>query len=237
MLRPTEVDIYPAANARPGSPGFLVLPGGAYQVHSAKESEPIALWLSSIGLHAFVLRYPVAPHRHPASLEAAVEAMKWIRSGDHGLDIDPRRVGTIGFSAGGHLAAMLCATDPASRPDRCVLAYPVISFLHDVNAGSIVNLLGAGASEEAHRAYSMEERITRQHPPTFIWHTADDASVAVTHSYRYARALAERSVPCDLHVFAHGPHGLGLASQEEHDLDASEWPHLCEGWLARAHWL
>lgn len=223
-------------------PAVLVLPGGGYARTAPHEAEPVAEWLSGLGIHAFVLRYRVAPDRHPAPLRDAKEAMLHIRGGAHGLAVDEGRVGVLGFSAGGHLAATLstgAATGdarldvPAAVPDRTVLCYPVVSLTHQVHQGSVDNLLGHAPSSDLLAALSPDGCVTEATPPAFLWHTADDAAVPVNHSLRYAGALMEAGVPAELHVFPSGRHGLGLAGDEP---GARQWPALCADWLLRAGW-
>ncbi|MGJ3191698.1 alpha/beta hydrolase [Paenarthrobacter sp. FR1] len=224
------------------APAVLVFPGGGYAKQADHEAEPVAEWLASLGIHAFVLRYPVAPNRHPAPLAAAKEAMLWIREGAHGLSVDPERVGVLGFSAGGHLAATLSVQvatgDPAldtsgSVPDLSILCYPVISFVDSVHQGSVDNLAGAGAAGEVLHELSAELHVTAATPPAFLWHTADDESVPVSHSLAYAGALSRAGVSAELHVFPSGIHGIGLAAGTP---GADKWTGLCAGWLRRLGW-
>jgi acetyl esterase/lipase len=234
-----------AVPSRTGSgkrPAVLVLPGGGYGHQADHEAEPVAEWLAGLGIHAFVLRYRVAPDRHPAPLEDAKQAMLKIRAGGHGLDVDPGRVGVLGFSAGGHLAATLStavATGsagldiPNTVPDLTVLCYPVVSYTHEVHQGSVDNLLGQSPSEALLAELSAELRVTAETPPAFIWHTADDDAVPVSHSLGYTAALLNAGVPAELHVFPEGRHGLGLAEEQP---GADKWPTLCAGWLDRAGW-
>jgi acetyl esterase/lipase len=219
-----------------------VLPGGGYARQAGHEAEPVAEWLAASGIHAFVLRYRVAPDRHPAPLEDAKEAMLHIRSGAHGIDVDPERVGVLGFSAGGHLAATLSTAVATGNsrldvgqavPDLTVLCYPVVSCLEEVHQGSVDNLLGNAPSSDLLADLSADRQVTADTPPAFLWHTADDAAVPVSHSLRYAGALLEAGVPAELHVFPHGRHGLGLAGGEP---GAEQWPTLCADWLGRAGW-
>jgi acetyl esterase/lipase len=221
---------------------MLVLPGGGYEHHADHEAEPVAEWLASLGIHAFVLRYRVAPHRHPAPLADAKAAVAWIRRGSHGLAVDSSRVGVLGFSAGGHLAATLAsglsagddALDlPSSRPDLTVLCYPVVSFQAAVHQGSINNLLGDSPSGDLLTELSAELTVTDGTPPAFIWHTSDDDAVDVEHSLRYALALRQAAVPAELHIFPHGRHGLGLADGVA---GVERWTELCTTWLAGHGW-
>lgn len=230
------------ADADGPRPAVLVLPGGGYARQADHEAEPVAEWLASLGIHAFVLRYRVAPDRHPAPLTDAKEAILHIRSGAHGLDLDPQRVGVLGFSAGGHLAATLstgvATGNPrldvaASVPDRTVLCYPVVSYTSEVHQGSVDNLLGEAPPSDLLAEVSAEQQVGAQSPPAFVWHTADDAAVPVSHSLGYAGALMAAGVPAELHVFPNGRHGLGLAGGEA---GPDQWPALCAAWLQRAGW-
>lgn len=218
----------------------LVLPGGGYAGHAPHEAEVVAHWLASAGWHAFVLRYPVSPEEsaeplHPAPLSAAVEAIRWIRSGAHGLPVAAGSVGVLGFSAGGHLAACVSnagslADAPDAVPDFAVLCYPVISMLHEPHAGSTRRLLGPDPEPADLERFSLASQVTAATPPTFLWHTAADAGVPVSHSLGYAEALAAQQVPFELHVFPKGPHGLGLGYS---DPTVRHWTSLCEDWIRR----
>jgi acetyl esterase/lipase len=243
-MEPRGLSAVPARTAAPGPrPAILVLPGGGYARQAGHEAEPVAEWLASLGLHAFVLRYRVAPDRHPAPLEDAKKAMLHIRSGRHGLAVDQGRVGVLGFSAGGHLAATLStgvATGSpgldvaAAVPDLSVLCYPVVSFTGNVHQGSVDNLLGDAPPSNVLAALSADRQVTPRTPPAFIWHTADDEAVPVSHSLAYAGALCGAGVAAELHVFPEGRHGLGLAGGEP---GPGQWPALCAAWLERAGWV
>jgi acetyl esterase/lipase len=229
---PSGLDLDVLPSSRPGHrPAMLVLPGGGYVGHASHESEPVAAWLAGLGIHAVVLRYRVAPHQHPAPLEDARAALDWIRDGSHGLELDRERVGVLGFSAGGHLAASL-ANEPRP-PDLSVLGYPVISLVDEPHQGSVDALLGHGADAGRRAAHSADRRVHAGTPPAFVWHTADDAAVPVGHSLRYTAALAAVAVPVELHVFPRGRHGLGLAAELP---DVARWTGLCERWLESHGW-
>ncbi|WP_457950437.1 alpha/beta hydrolase [Pseudarthrobacter sp. alpha12b] len=242
-MAPRGLTAAPARSKAGGSrPAVLVLPGGGYARQADHEAEPVAEWLASLGIHAFVLRYRVAPDRHPAPLEDAKEAMLYIRNGEHGLAVDPERVGVLGFSAGGHLAATLstaAATGnpdldlPAAVPDLSVLCYPVASLTHETHQGSVDNLLGDAPPSDLLTALSAELQVTPLTPPAFLWHTADDAAVPVSNSVNYASALFAAGVPAELHVFPAGRHGLGLAANQP---GPGQWTSLCAAWLQRAGW-
>lgn len=240
---PSNLTVIPATDgAHVPRPAVLVLPGGGYGKTSPHEAEPVAEWLAGLGLHAFVLRYRVAPHQHPAPLSDAKEAMLWIRGGNHGVAVDTERVGVLGFSAGGHLAATLSTATScdnptldvaAAIPALSILCYPVVSFTDAVHQGSIDNLLGQAPSSALLRRMSPELNVTDATPPAFLWHTADDDAVPVENTFAYAGALVQHGVPAEVHVFPHGRHGLGLA---EGDTGPDEWTALCAKWLTRQGW-
>ncbi|MBT0768164.1 alpha/beta hydrolase [Kineosporia sp. J2-2] len=227
-----DLDLTHVPTPRPGPrPAVLVLPGGAYGHHGPHEGEPVARWLAGLGLHAFVLRYRVSPHRHPAPLDDAVRALARIRSRAGDLGVDAGRVGVLGFSAGGHLAASLANT--AAPPDLSVLAYPVISFTDEPHEGSVHHLLGEPVTTRQRLEHSAELHVSATTPPAFVWHTADDPAVPVGHSLRYVAALAAAGVPAELHVFPSGRHGLGLSGEAPY---VAHWTRLCERWLATFGW-
>jgi acetyl esterase/lipase len=232
----------PFLPAVPSAGAIVVCPGGGYRTLAPHEGEPIARWLAGLGLAAFVLSYRVAPHRHPAPLLDAQRALRLVRCQAGRWGLTTPRVGILGFSAGGHLAATAgtqfdrgapLAADPVERhgcrPDLLILGYPVISFGEHRHEGSLANLLGADAPDALRRALSAEERVTAATPPAFLWHTADDASVPVEHSLLFALALRRHGVPFALHVYPHGRHGLGLTAD---DPVVGSWTALCARWLA-----
>lgn len=222
----------------------VVCPGGGYQRRAEHEGEPIARWLNGLGIHAFVLDYRVAPYRHPAPLFDAQRAIRIVRHRADEWGVDPRRVGILGFSAGGHLSASAAtrfdegrpdAADPierqSCRPDAAVLCYPVITLAGDYrHNGSAVNLLGEGSGEAERLEHSAERNVNERTPPTFLWHTADDASVPVENALLFASALSRHRVPFDLHVYESGRHGLGLAAEHP---EAHAWTQACALWLRR----
>lgn len=228
-----------------GRPVFMVLPGGGYHRQADHEGAPVALWLNSLGLNAVVVHYAVAPANpvkalHPAPLNDARETLRWLRSGESGLAVDVARIGVLGFSAGGHLAATLStgagAPPDADRPDLSVLCYPVISLVSACHQGSVDALLGPDAPLSLRRTLSAELTADAVTAPTFLWHTADDGAVPVENSLAYASALARNAVAFELHVFPHGRHGLGLAIDEPEPHPAAAWTGRCGAWLAGQGW-
>jgi acetyl esterase/lipase len=239
-----KITIYRADAARANGTAVVVCPGGGYSVlASDHEGKQVALWLNSLGVSAFVLQYRLGPrYHHPAPLLDAQRAIRTVRSRAAEWGVDPARIGILGFSAGGHLASTAethfdagapGAADPvervSSRPDFAVLAYPVISLYDPVaHAGSRRYLLGDTPDPKLVELLSNERQVTPQTPPTFLFHTADDPGVPVENSLLFFEALRKAGVPAELHVFAHGRHGVGLAPD---DPALSQWPKLCALWM------
>ncbi|HOX08213.1 MAG TPA: alpha/beta hydrolase [Planctomycetota bacterium] len=225
----------------------VVCPGGGYSMRAAHEGDPIAAWLNSLGISALVLHYRVRPYRHPVPLADAQRAIRLVRHRAADWHLDPGRVGILGFSAGGHLACSAAtifdrgrpdAPDPvdrqSSRPDLLVACYPVISFGEHRHDGSMKCLLGDPPDEELRAFLSLENRVTAETPPAFLWHTAEDQAVPVMNSLLFAGALAEHRVPFALRIFTRGRHGLGLGSAGS---EAATWPAQCARWMAEAGFL
>jgi acetyl esterase/lipase len=224
------------------APAVIVCPGGGYCCRAEHEALPVARWLARRGIAGAVLHYRVSPYRHPVPLGDARRAIRLLRSQAGPWGIDPRRVGILGFSAGGHLAVSASTIDeeafePVDRIDRLsaacdlfVACYPVITFGENRHDGSMRALLGPDPDEALRRALSLENRVGPETPPGFIWHTADDAAVPVANALDLAGAMAEHSRPFALHVFSSGVHGLGLATEASGAV--RRWPELLDAWLA-----
>jgi acetyl esterase/lipase len=206
-------------------PHVIVLPGGGYSAHAANEAEPVAAWLEGLGVDASVFRYPLQT-RHPGPLEAVRAEIRRIRDGG------ASPVGIVGFSAGGHLAGLAALApggDARESVEFVVLGYAITSMETDTYRPARLILLGEDASPQLRRETSLDALVTPDAPPFFIWHTAEDIYVPPEHTYRLARALAEREVAHTVHVFARGPHSLGLAHGAG---DAEAWTALAESWIA-----
>ena len=206
------------------SPHVIVLPGGGYTEQAAHEAEPIARWLKELGIAASVFRYPLMV-RHPAPLNALRAEIRRLR------DRGSTRIGAIGFSAGGHLAGLAALADDADADeavDFAVLGYAITSMETETYRPARLILLGEDATPELRRATSLNALVTRSSPPFFLWHTAEDAYVPPEHTYRLAASLAAHDVPHTTHVFAHGPHSLGLAQDAG---DAATWTTLAASWI------
>jgi acetyl esterase/lipase len=203
---------------------MIVLPGGGYAEHTPYEAEPVASWLGEMSVQASVFRYPLNA-RHPAPLDALRAEIGRRRAAG------AQRIGLIGFSAGGHLAG-LAALAPGAAPDEtvqfAVLGYAITSMETETYRPARLILLGEDASPQLRRATSLDSLVTPASPPFFVWHTAEDPYVPPEHTYRFASALAASQVPHAVHVFAHGPHGLGLA---EGAGEAAIWTTMAKAWI------
>jgi acetyl esterase/lipase len=222
----------------------VICPGGGYAHLADHEGRPVAQWLNTLGIKAFVLKYRLGPsgYRHPAMLQDAQRAIEYVRSHAKELGIDPAKIGIMGFSAGGHVASSAGthfspgdpnAADPlarvSSRPDFMILIYPVITMGEFAHAGSRKNLLGDNPPQELIDLMSNEKQVTRETPPAFLVHTENDATVPVENSLQFAAAMRKAGAGVELHVFQTGPkHGYGLAAG---DPVVGIWPKLCESWL------
>lgn len=238
--RPTLIYYRPTL-ARIGAAAMVILPGGGYRVLAAHEGADYARWLAKRGYHAFVLNYRLGSrgYRHPVMLTDAARAIRFVRYYAARWQIAPDKIGVIGSSAGGHLAALLAtvrADEPlrtsdaldreSPRPDLTVLCYPVITMGSPAHAGSRAQLLGARPSPKLLRQVSAELRVTPQTPPCFIWHTVADDAVPVENSLLFARALRRKNVPFELHLYSEGGHGLGLGQ-------GHPWTQACLRWIGR----
>jgi acetyl esterase/lipase len=239
-----KITVYRAPADTATGAAVVVCPGGGYGVLAADhEGKQVAEWLNSLGVSAFVLQYRLGPrYHHPAPLQDAQRALRMVRARAATWGVDPGRIGILGFSAGGHLASSAAtlfddgdpgAAEPvdrvSSRPDFAVLCYPVISMTTvAVHSGSRKNLLGEDPDPALLWKLSTERQVTPRTPPTFLFHTDDDPAVPVENSLLFFSAMKRAGVPGELHVFAHGPHGVGLAPG---DPVLSQWPGLCAQWM------
>lgn len=228
------------------SPVVIVAPGGGYHARAAHEGAPVARWLNSMGVSAFVLNYRHAPHRFPVPFLDAQRAVRVLRHGAAGYTIDPARVGMIGFSAGGHLTSMtgtLRGRDWFPRDyhrdaidgerdtlDCMILCYPVIDMGPRAHEGCRRNLLGKHPDPALVSLLSTQDRVDGLTPPTFIWTTRTDQTVPCEHSLAFAEALARNGIEHEIHVYEHGSHGLGLARGVP---GVESWTRSCQDWLKK----
>ncbi len=239
---------FPADPAKRTGATMLILPGGGYGNLAEHEGTGYAKFFSEHGIDAYVLKYRLGSngYRHPIELNDAARALRLVRSFAKRDGLDPHRVGVIGSSAGGHLAATLAthfdpakpngptldASDPidreSSRPDLAVLCYAVISLGEFAHQGSKKNLLGENPPPELVQALSNELQVTQDTPPTFLWHTVEDKTVPVENSLLFASALRKAGVPFSLHIYEKGSHGLGLGRPGR---EAPPWAEQLLYWL------
>jgi acetyl esterase/lipase len=244
---PTLTILEPQRGHGNGS-AVVVLPGGAYVGLAANlEGRQVADWFTSRGFTAFVLQYRLSSHGYllPVPLLDARRAVQTVRAHAADYHIDPNRIAIIGFSAGGHLAALAsvqpvsgdpAAADPiervSSRPNYLVLGYPWIGAISsDTSHLSYCKLFKVmDRCEELRAAYSPDLFVTKETPPTFWWHTFDDQTVPVEQGLRFYEALVKAGVPAEAHIFAHGQHGTGMGTG---DPSLDQWPALLETWLRK----
>ena len=224
---------------------LIICPGGGYGgLAMDHEGKQIVQWANSMGLTAVLCDYR---HRgkgygHPAPSQDALRAVRLVRAKASEWNIDPNKIGIMGFSAGGHLVStVITQFDPgskestdtvareSSRPDFAILCYPVISmgssFTH---RGSEVNLLGEKASKETLEQFASERHVRSDTPPTFLMHTVEDKPVPLENSLVFYQAMVAKQVPGELHIYQKGPHGVGLARNIP---GTSDWPLACQRWL------
>lgn len=234
----------PYLPAKASGAAMLLIPGGSYSGIYEGQAEPFALWLNEQGITVFVLRYRLgsAGYRYPAQLQDAVESMRQIRGGADRWKIDPRRIGVMGFSAGGHLVSTLINRPEdgevdgrkptvSARPDLAILCYPVISMITKPHAASRKMLIGDKPGDELIRRTSSELQVHAGLPPCFLWHTAEDKLVPVEHAQLYAAALHKNGVPHELHLYQHGDHGTGLIGTQH------PWFADLVFWLKAQRWI
>lgn len=239
-----SLTVYVPPAGKVNGAAVVVCPGGGYAgLAMDHEGKQVGEWLSSQGITAYILKYRLGPrYRHPAPLQDAQRALRTVRANAKEWNLDPKRVGIWGFSAGGHLASTAGthfdegkadakdAVDRVScRPDFMILAYPVIT-LEDPNThkGSRKNLLGQEPDPKVLESLCNDKQVTAQTPPTFLFHTSQDTAVVPENSILFYLALRKAGVPAELHIYEQGKHGVGLAQK---DPVLSTWPDRLAAWL------
>lgn len=229
-------------------PAVVICPGGAYQMVSDREGEPVAKEYFRGGYHVFILRYclgaDAAGFKPLCQLAATVahirnHAEQWL--------LDENKIAVCGFSAGGHLAASLGTLfhekefrevwrrDENIRPDAMILGYPVITADEFAHEQSIETVSGAKAGTEEYAWFGLDKHVSGQTPPTFLWHTAADEAVPAENSLRFAAALSAARVPFELHILPEGYHGMSVCTREVGSEDAynGRWVEWSIAWLNR----
>lgn len=244
--KPTLTIYLPAKEKATGA-AVVIFPGGGYgHLATDHEGHQIARWLNSFGVAGFILKYrhrnSGAGYGHPAPLQDAQRAIRMVRSRAKQWNIDPGRIGIIGFSAGGHLASSAGthfqnrysdakdAIDKNScRPDFMILVYPVVSFTEQyTHIGSRNNLLGKNADRNLVENLSNEKQVTPETPPTFLVHANDDKPVPPENSIYFYLALRKAKVPVEMHIYERGGHGFGPGVGKG---ACSSWMVRCAEWM------
>ncbi len=243
-----DISVFLPSKKTASGEAVIICPGGGYHILAYDwEGEDIAKFWNSKGVAAIVLKYrlptsksQIVPHKSP--LMDAQRAMRLVRYHAKDWNINPKEIGIMGFSAGGHLASTLSthfdngnpqASDPVERiscrPDFSILIYPVISFTADFqHSGSHKALLGEDPDPELSNYYSNELQVSKNTPPAILIHSSDDKGVPVDNSIVYYKALQEKGITAEMHVYPYGGHGYGLAVGRGY---LSTWPERCNTWL------
>lgn len=233
-------------------PVILMCPGGGYEMTSDREAEPMAMQFLAMGYHVAILRYSVCPVRYPAALLQVAESVLYLKEHADEYHIDPEKIVVQGCSAGGHLAANygIAWNSPfltklmgmENDPERlCVagllLCYPVITSGEKAHEESFRNLLGE-QYEEKKDELSLENQVTPDTPPTFLWHTATDETVPVENSLYFFQTCLQQGVSAELHIYPVGGHGLSLANEETCRANGIGVQKECQSWIGLAQtWL
>lgn len=259
---------YPAAADKATGAAVVICPGGGYGfLADDHEGKQAAEYMNKLGISAFVLHYrivykdkndPNSKDNRPgplgkAPLLDAQRAIRTVRSKAAEYKIDPKKIGIMGFSAGGHLASTAgthydngneADKDPiekqSCRPDFMILAYPVISMANGVgHAGSRTNLFGPKPTEEQINEFSNEKHVTKDTPPVFIFHTDEDKGVLPENSVLFYQACKKHNIPAEMHIYEKGRHGVGLGNDPKwngNDKLIGTWPDRLTDWLKRRGW-
>jgi acetyl esterase/lipase len=240
---PTLTPYIPASRASTRT-GVVICPGGGYAALAMDhEGRQVAEFFNRLGIVAFVLKYRLGPrYHHPTMLHDGQRAIRYVRAHADEYGVRRDRVGIMGFSAGGHLATTVAthidagrrgASDPiereSARPDFLIAGYPVVTFVESwTHEGSRDRLLGDDQSPERLAALSNEKHVTKETPPTFLFHTDSDTGVPPENSVMFYLALRRAGIPAELHIYERGRHGVGLAPD---DPVLSSWPDRLVDWL------
>jgi len=249
VSRPTITVFLPAKNKANGT-AVIIFPGGGYWIVAAvHEGSDVAKKFTEMGVTAFVVKYRIPnaawmvnPEIGP--LQDGQQAIRMVRENATKWNINPNRIGVMGFSAGGHLASTIGthfnnvlipnANKTSVRPDFMLLVYPVISFTKAIgHQGSKDQLIGKNASAEKITAYSNELQVTEKTPPTLLIHASDDDAVSPMNSVEFYNALIKNKVPAEIHLYQSGGHGFGLHMKNSKEL----WMERCKNWMLLNGWI
>lgn len=249
ISRPTLTVFLPEKDKANGT-AVVICPGGGYSVTaSSHEGTDVAKEFNKMGVAAFVVKYRIPNdatmiNREIGPLQDAQQAIKIVRDRATEWNVNPGKIGIMGFSAGGHLAstagthfdkAVIPNAEKTSlRPDFMILIYPVISFNKSIgHQGSKEQLIGKTPTPGKVKEYSNELQVTNQTPPAFLVHASDDEGVNPQNSIRFYEALVQHKIPAELHIYQSGGHGFGMKQKNENEL----WMERCRNWMAVNGWL
>ena len=249
ISRPT-ITVYQPANSLANGTAVIIFPGGGYWIEAAvHEGSDVAKKFAEMGVTAFVVKYRIPNsawmvNTEIGPLQDAQQAIKTVRENAVKWNINPGRIGVLGFSAGGHLAATTGthfkkvlipnANNTSLRPDFMILIYPVISFMPGIgHQGSAAQLIGNNATLEKKAEYSNELLVTAETPASFLVHSSNDDGVSPMNSIEFYNALIKNKVPAELHLYQSGGHGFGLYIKNSKEL----WMERCKNWLLFNGWL
>ncbi|MEP7108876.1 MAG: alpha/beta hydrolase [Ferruginibacter sp.] len=249
ISRPTLTIFLPAKEKANGT-AVVICPGGGYWVNaSSHEGTDVAKEFTAMGVAAFVLKYRIPDdatmiNREIGPLQDAQQALKVVRDRAKEWNVNPGRIGIMGFSAGGHLASTagthfnkVVIPNPENtsvRPDFMILIYPVISFNEMIgHKGSAEQIIGKNPSPEKIKEYSNELQVTDQTPTTFLVHASDDDGVNPKNSIVFYEALLQHKVPAEMHIYESGGHGFGMKQKNKNEL----WMERCRHWMELKGWM
>jgi acetyl esterase/lipase len=245
LVQQPDITVYLPPKEKANGTAVVICPGGGYSILAiGHEGHNIAWWLNQHGIAGIVLKYrlpsdKIMQDKTIGPLMDAQQAIRMVRLNARAWNIDPAKVGIMGFSAGGHLAstALTHTHLPAGglqpgeniRPDFGILIYPVVSFQDEImHQGSRRNLIGEHPARALKDAYSNELRVNSQTPPTFLVHSSDDKVVVVENSIRFYQALQKQGTPVEMHIYQSGGHGYGMGKPGTAE---ASWPDRCLDWL------
>jgi acetyl esterase/lipase len=249
ITKPT-VTVYKSPSAEANGPAVIIFPGGGYWINAIQhEGFDVAKRFNESGVTAFVVKYRIPndktmENREVGALQDAQQAIHVIRSRAKEWNINPDKIGIMGFSAGGHLASTAgthftktvnkAMSNSNVRPDFMILIYPVISFRDSIaHVGSREQLIGKSPSAEKIKEYSNELQVTDKTPPTFLVHASDDDVVIPDNSIEFYQSLIRNKVPAELHIYDRGGHGFGMKNSTTND----EWIERCLNWMRSHNWI
>ena len=245
------LSIYLPDGAARRNTAVVICPGGGYhRLAFDHEGFLVAEWLNQQGVAGFLLKYrlpsdQIMEDKSVGPLQDVQQAIRVVRRRAKEWDIDSQKIGVMGFSAGGHLAASASTLfdmpvyesvdSTSARPDFSILIYPVISFQDNItHMGSRINLIGESPTSQQIHQFSADEQVTAQTPPAFLVHTLDDGAVPVENTLRYVAALRSCGVPCEVHLYESGGHGFGIMGRGGSEM---EWKEALKGWMQMHGWM